>query len=36
MGKTFPNLSAERVDRPGYYFNDRLCKLARTPSPKPG
>ena len=29
MGKTFPNLAAERVERPGYYFNERLCKLAR-------
>jgi hypothetical protein len=29
MGRSFPNLSAERVDKPGYYFNARLCKLAR-------
>ena len=29
MGKTFPNLSAERVERAGYYFNNELCKLAR-------
>ncbi len=29
MGKTFPNLSAERVEKPGYYFNEKLCKLAR-------
>ena len=29
MGKTFPNLEAVRIDRAGYYFNERLCKLAR-------
>ena len=29
MGKTFPNLTAERVERPGYYFNAKMCKLAR-------
>lgn len=29
MAKTFPNLEAERIDRAGYYFNERLCKLAR-------
>ena len=29
MGKTFANLTAERVEKPGYYFNAKLCKLAR-------
>ena len=29
MGKTFANLTADRVERAGYYFNDELCKLAR-------
>jgi len=29
MGRTFPNLKAERVERPGYYFNAKLVKLAR-------
>jgi hypothetical protein len=29
MGRTFANISATRVDRAGYYFNERLCKLAR-------
>lgn len=29
MGRTWPNLDAERVPRPGYYWNERLRKLAR-------
>ena len=29
MGKTFGNLAAKRVVEPGYYFNEKLCKLAR-------
>ena len=27
MGKTFPHPEALRIDRAGYYFNERLCKL---------
>jgi hypothetical protein len=29
MGRTFPNLDAERVTQAGYYFSPRLLKLAR-------
>lgn len=29
MGRTFHNLAARRVEQPGYYFNEKLCKLAR-------
>ena len=29
MGRTFANLAADRVEKPGYYFNAKLCKLAR-------
>ena len=29
MSKSFANLDAELIEKPGYYFNDRLCKLAR-------
>lgn len=29
MGRTWPNLDAERVPMPGYYWNERLKKLAR-------
>lgn len=29
MGRTFPNLDAVRVTQAGYYFNEKLMKLAR-------
>lgn len=29
MGRTWPNLDADPVERPGYYWNERLRKLAR-------
>ena len=29
MGRTFPNLDAERVTQAGYYYNHKLVKLAR-------
>lgn len=29
MGRTWPNLDADRVETPGYYWNERMLKLAR-------
>ncbi len=29
MGRTWPNLKADKVDVAGYYWNERLSKLAR-------